>query len=233
MSEQTQDPGPTVASPAAVQLYDSLPIPPDSQFVRVLDISAKSSTINEGLTGSLRIVDLRDSPKFTALSYVWGNASGKSINCNGYEVNITDSCFEALYSLRKTLGGLTVWADAICINQADKDEKSAQLPLMELIYTWAEAVYIWLEPGNENIKEALEYMRLVSQHHLFSVGVPWRSEKRTMTTFEEKIRFYASALTMSSFKEYINEDSWFPIERPVPERPKYECTAFLELIDKD
>ncbi|RSL56197.1 hypothetical protein CEP54_008927 [Fusarium duplospermum] len=141
MSDQSQDPEPAMASSAA-QLYDSLPIPQSSQFIRVLDILEKSSATDPGLTGSLRLVDLNDSPKFTALSYVWGKASGKSINCNGYEVKVTDSCFEALSSLREALGNFTIWVDAICINQMDDDEKTTQILLMDEVYTWAEAVYI-------------------------------------------------------------------------------------------
>ena len=33
------------------------------------------------------------------------------------------------------------WIDAICINQADLTEKSAQIPLMTKIFSWAEIVF--------------------------------------------------------------------------------------------
>ncbi|UPK96540.1 hypothetical protein LCI18_007475 [Fusarium solani-melongenae] len=187
MSDQNQDPGPTMVSSPAAQLYDSLPIPRDSQLIRVLDIPAKSSTANESLTGILRIVNLKDSPKFTALSYVWGKASGKSINCNGYEVEVTDSCFEALSSMREALGSFTIWVDAICINQMDDDEKAAQIPLMGEIYIWAEVAYIWLGPGTVKAKEALDYVKL-------------------MTASQEQTQLYKTIRSMTFFKGFSNED---------------------------
>ncbi|KAJ4223454.1 hypothetical protein NW759_006089 [Fusarium solani] len=176
-----------VKIPGLKQLSSTtLPIPRDSQLIRVLDIPAKSSTANESLTGSLRIVNLKDSPKFTALSYVWGKASGKSINCNGYEVKVTDSCFEALSSLRKALGSFTIWVNAICINQMDDDEKAAQIPLMGEIYIWAEVAYIWLGPSTVEIKKALDYVKFVSHYRLFPAGIPWNSGNRLMTASQER-----------------------------------------------
>lgn len=179
MSDQSQDPGP--------QLYASLPIPRDSQSIRVLNIPAKGSATGEGLTGSLRLVDLKDSPRFTALSYVWGQSAGKSITCNGYDIRITDSCFEALSSLRNTLGNFTIWVDAVCINQRDDDEKAAQIALMEQIYTFAEAVYIWLGPSTATTKKAFECIRLGSQYRLVFMGIPWRNGNRPMTMFQDHV----------------------------------------------
>lgn len=198
MSDQSQDPEPAMASSAA-QLYDSLPIPHGSQFIRVLDIPKKSSATDAGLTGSLQIVDLKDSPRFTALSYVWGKASSKSINCNGYEVKVTDSCFEALSSLREALGNFTIWVDALSINQMDDDEKAAQIPLMEEIYTWAEAVYIWLGPGTERTKTALDYVRAASQYRLLAMRTPWRNGSRRITVFQEQMQTCKRMFTISRY----------------------------------
>ncbi|WAO85929.1 HET domain-containing protein [Fusarium falciforme] len=144
MADRSLNPGPAMGASTAAQLYNTVPIPRNSQFIRVLDIPAQNSASAEGLTGTLRTVDLRDSPKYTALSYAWGESSNKSITCNGHYVAITDSCFKALSSLRKVLGSFTIWVDAICINQMDNDEKSTQIPLMRKIYTWAKNVYLWL-----------------------------------------------------------------------------------------
>jgi Heterokaryon incompatibility protein (HET) len=38
-----------------------------------------------------------------------------------------------------------LWADAICINQKDKDELNQQLPLIGTIYQNAEMVFVGLE----------------------------------------------------------------------------------------
>ncbi|RMJ08859.1 hypothetical protein CDV36_011538 [Fusarium kuroshium] len=188
-----------MASPTAAQLYDSLPLPHGTQFIRVLDIPEKSSETDAGLTGSLRIVDLKDSPRFTALSYVWGKASGKSINCNGYKVKVTDSCFEALSSLRAVLGSFTIWVDAVCINQMDDDEKAAQIPLMDEIYTWAEAVYIWLGPSTPGTNAALNYVRVASRHRLLTMDTPWRNGSRPITLLQERMRTLKGIFTLSYY----------------------------------
>lgn len=224
MNDQSQDSGPTAVSSPTAQLYSSLPVPRDSQSIRVLDIQAKNSPADEGLNGSLRIVDLKDSPKFTALSYVWGESSGKSITCNGYNVRVTDSCFEALSSLRQSLGSFTIWVDAVCINQEDDDEKAAQIPLMEQIYTWAEAVYIWLGPRTETTKKGLEYIRLGSRYRLFFMGIPWRNANKRVTIFQEYISFCKRGLITLYFQD-IKERCLCLCTRNMP--PPFFCIKML------
>ncbi|KAJ4172025.1 hypothetical protein NW754_007623 [Fusarium falciforme] len=43
-----------------------------------------------------------------------------------------------------TLRQLPIWADAICINQDDNEEKAKQIPNMHEIYSTAEEVLLWL-----------------------------------------------------------------------------------------
>ncbi|KAG9499459.1 hypothetical protein J7337_007915 [Fusarium musae] len=173
MDDTNQPRTPTIGPFTTAQLYDSIPIPPSSQCIRVLDIPKRPLAADECLTGTLRIVNLRNSPKFTALSYVWGKSSDKTISCNGCDINITKSCYEALFSLREKYGDLTLWVDAVCINQDDANELAQQIPLMGEIYTWAEAVYIWLGDGSQATDKAMEYIRAASQHRLFPAGIPW------------------------------------------------------------
>jgi hypothetical protein len=52
--------------------------------------------------GLLRMVDLEDSPLFTALSYIWGSRSALHadvIICNAYPVEITANCYDVLFSI--------------------------------------------------------------------------------------------------------------------------------------
>ena len=86
----------------------------------------------------------RNSPKFSALSYVWGPPSETHIPYNEIRINITDNCYDALSSLWRLYEPLLIWVDAICINQSDEKEKSAQIGLMHDIYSLAQPVYIWL-----------------------------------------------------------------------------------------
>ncbi|KAH7230690.1 heterokaryon incompatibility protein-domain-containing protein [Fusarium solani] len=70
MDDTDQHRTPTIGPFTTAQLYDSIPIPSGSQCIPVLDIPKRPLAADECLTGTLRIVDLRNSPKFTALSYV-------------------------------------------------------------------------------------------------------------------------------------------------------------------
>jgi hypothetical protein len=113
------------------------------------------------LRAQLRVVSLQDCPKFMALSYAWGEYSTPRdvIHCNeGTAIEITTNCREALIALRKRYGRLTIWIDAICINQQDVQEKSDQILLMEEIYTWTERVLIWLGPGNDSSRKAMRWL---------------------------------------------------------------------------
>ena len=111
-----------------------------------------------------RVVRLPDRPKFTTISYVWGSGT-KTISIDGCDLEITENCFNALAALRAQYGALTIWVDAICINQNNKSEKSSQIPLMKEIYTWAETVYIWLGNGNEQSYAAMDCLCMVPKKY--------------------------------------------------------------------
>ena len=84
---------------------------------------------------------------YAAASYAWGrNQSTRSIRIyrNGFrtslEVNV--NVWMLLQILRAKWG--YVWIDAICINQADSKEKSAQVAMMADIYRNASTVAVYL-----------------------------------------------------------------------------------------
>jgi len=144
-------------------LYKTCQLPPASKCIRVLDIlpvAVSASNDADIIESKLRIVDLESSPKFTALSYVWGTYAREPnfIKCNDNQFKLTSNCYSALWHLRKKLGTFTIWIDAICINQDDLQEKSQQIPLMGDIYSKAEAVYVWLGDGTPQTERAMTYM---------------------------------------------------------------------------
>lgn len=92
-------------------------------------------------------------PQYTALSYVWGDPSFDiHVECDGGILPVNRGCFQALRSLRDSLRDPSpgpaftpyFWVDAICINQSDKREKSAQVRLMGDIYRSAETVLCFI-----------------------------------------------------------------------------------------
>jgi hypothetical protein len=149
------------------QLYDSLPVLAQSRCIRLLDLDAvvnpDGASPGSALKGTLRVVNLDAARPFVALSYVWGTKEAYSrhkIICQpAHELDLTANCYEALWHIRKIFGRTTIWVDSICINQDDDDEKISQLQLMEDIYSQAEAVYIWLGPGDDASDRAMGFLQ--------------------------------------------------------------------------
>ncbi|KAG7411841.1 heterokaryon incompatibility protein-domain-containing protein [Fusarium sp. MPI-SDFR-AT-0072] len=92
---------------------------------------------------------------FIALSYVWGYPKRKEgepphlITVDGVAFEVGPNLYFALTQLSRSMRirqGFKVWIDAICINQADLDERSQQVTRMRDIYQSAWQVVIWLGP---------------------------------------------------------------------------------------
>jgi hypothetical protein len=165
-------PEPVNGSPGP--LYAFLRLPSQSRSIRVLDLDPVPSRFTNHekwpLSGELRVVSLQDCPRFIALSYVWGGYSTPRdlINCNGNtSLEITTNCRNALIALRKHYGALTIWIDAICIDQQNILERNQQVSLMEEIYSWAERTLVWLGPGDESSRKALQWLERASYGSFF------------------------------------------------------------------
>jgi len=82
---------------------------------------------------------------YEALSCVLGKPSPMHvISCNSEEFAVGRNLETALRRLRSNTVARVVWIDAICINQADLDERPSQLQIMGDIYSKARHVLIWL-----------------------------------------------------------------------------------------
>ncbi|EUC47207.1 hypothetical protein COCMIDRAFT_52629, partial [Bipolaris oryzae ATCC 44560] len=102
----------------------------------------------------LRSHQLNSAPPYEALSYTWGDEESTCrISLDGLPFDIRPNLRNALRRLRQSSSTRTIWIDAICINQNNKDEKSIQVPLMRNIYTRAERVIAWL--GEEMVDSAV------------------------------------------------------------------------------
>lgn len=102
--------------------------------------------------------------KYTALSYTWGDLQEKqsiTLNCNVFTV--TKNLLVALQHLRSENESLTLWIDAICINQEDIDERTQQVKQMVEIYKNATQVFIWMGEEIENFDAAISLMNRCKQ----------------------------------------------------------------------
>lgn len=62
---------------------------------------------------------------------------------------ITENLHTALSRLRDNSFDRIIWADGICINQDDNEERSLQVQYMMNIYSRASQVIVWLEESIE------------------------------------------------------------------------------------
>lgn len=103
--------------------------------------------------------DENKNPHYEALSYTWSGADTK-IQCNDIEFNTTSNLRNALTQLRLTDRCRYIWADQICINQSDSDEKERnQIPLLPQIYANAQRVLIWLGKDNTVCVDGMRFLR--------------------------------------------------------------------------
>jgi len=94
-----------------------------------------------------------DTIPYTSLSYVWGRADITTpIIVNGGSFPVTLNLASALDHVRSGTEVVTFWADALCINQKDMVEKSAQVSRMGDIYRSSLSTRIgWARNGTEVI----------------------------------------------------------------------------------
>jgi hypothetical protein len=155
-------------------LYTSLPLRRDAKEIRVFHLDPPNLELpDDPIRGTLEVVNIDERPRFVALSYVWGTSSSppRTITCAQHQIQVTDNLWNALSHLRhdptqkdpgrNSDGSLTIWIDAICINQSDEEEKLAQIPLMGDIYGSSYSTCIWLGEGSPETDEAVRLARTI------------------------------------------------------------------------
>ncbi|KAI4645870.1 hypothetical protein J4E93_005448 [Alternaria ventricosa] len=123
--------------------YQGRPLNASRREIRLLHLHPSST---ERITATLSVKDLASAAgTFACVSYVWGDPNKTvPIEVDDQEVQITTNLFKFLCHIRDSNETLTLWADAICINQADLNEKSQQVVMMGDIYSGCSVVHIWL-----------------------------------------------------------------------------------------
>lgn len=126
--------------------YEEVPV--RGRQIRVLELAPGEAA--DGLTGELKVVSLDTNVCYDAISYVWGsNVLPSTIELPSGRLQITMSVDRALRRFRDWTEKRRLWADSICINQTDDDEKSRQVALMGDIYRQASKVLIWVGEADE------------------------------------------------------------------------------------
>ena len=134
---------------------------------------------------SLSVFELDEAPDYDAVSYTWGDptspyskfsrthynsAPSVEVEVNAQSLLISQSVTTVLTrvyhaDLEKNGCGAKseyVWADGICINQDDLDERASQVAQMGSIYAEAANVLIWLGEVDEFTDDAMTALEMIA-----------------------------------------------------------------------
>ncbi|RYP48532.1 hypothetical protein DL768_005611 [Monosporascus sp. mg162] len=170
-------------SPSQLSIYPSqLP----AGYIRLLKILPRAVSNGPYLNLELSIAALLPEagrrPNYLALSYVWGppNQEKKLVYVNGCPFTVGRNLESALLHLQDKIL-LPIWIDAICINQVDDSEKSAQVAQMGTVYSSAQETIIWLQEGTPETDNLLSQMENVGAQAI-NAGI-WNLEPNDMKNF--------------------------------------------------
>ncbi|KAL2017902.1 hypothetical protein VTK56DRAFT_1558 [Thermocarpiscus australiensis] len=133
-----------LTQPDSIRLLRLQPGTPDSEHVHFTLYAAR----------------LDDRPSYEAISYCWGDPTDtRIVFCAHKVLHVTASLYTALKRLRHADRERILWADAVCINQKDNDEKGRQVQLMSRIYAQPTRVLIWLGEDTAGLDGLAECLR--------------------------------------------------------------------------
>lgn len=150
-----------LVSEAGPRAYSYTPLP--DRTIRVLTLFGGNP--EDPLRGSLESVVVDDAGVYEPLSYVWGDGNlTHEIFLPTARLRLTASLYNALRRLRRRTGSRRVWADQICIDQLNKEERSQQVQFMNQIYRNGSHVQVWLGLDEHNLaKKAFDFVRRLAE----------------------------------------------------------------------
>lgn len=237
----------SITNPSIQSIYQNSQLDPKLHEIRLLQAKKRVVGTSETLLTRMVTMSLLDPthPPYKALSYVWfdntpiydpGMARNLTVKLkesdhdmgNPFDrllkYKLQDGALTALWKLVDTEDVLTVWIDAICINQEDNDERASQVAMMASIYQNAEEVIAWLGPDSRVYGVGFEVIDRMAAFGRQYSGENWfqwcyksnvdAEERRPWQYHEEangeKVAAWNKALEAA--REYLPE--WFVPDEP-------------------
>jgi hypothetical protein len=128
---------------------------------RVTDTSIETAPAPRGNPFPTKLAE-----SYEAVSYCWGGGPASSImiieHTTQHPLQIKSNLEHALRQFRTQIpphSSQLFWIDALCIDQKNKVEKSAQIKKMSLIYNRASNVKVWLGKSYEDSDTAISFIQ--------------------------------------------------------------------------
>ncbi|CZR57672.1 uncharacterized protein PAC_07561 [Phialocephala subalpina] len=151
------------------------PLKSRSNSLRLLDLSGKDGS--HFTSCRMKEFQTEKCPPYSALSYVWGKLKGSiPFLIDSRKIDVTPNLFGALQVIHQKKLTKWLWVDALCINQADDEEKSNQVQEMRFIYRKAERVFAWFETHGDYGSSILTDLRSISEAIILklpALNAPW------------------------------------------------------------
>jgi hypothetical protein len=151
---------------------------------------------DDPLQGRMHIADAASAQiPYEAISYVWGSEElADIIRCDSLDGDGGGSCLpltrnaaNALRAVRKADGVRMVWIDSVCISQACKAEKAAQVAIMDSIFANATTVLAWLG-ADDGVRSAAAAEIAILIQEQFSQKSDPKGGQGAMETIESRAR---------------------------------------------
>ena len=126
--------------------------------IRLLELNLEHE---HDIVGHLQAVKCTSAPAYYALSYVCGNGPyEREVTINDAPFKVRPNLYAALRRLQSYFRSdgtprVSIWIDAICINQDNADEKARQIQGMHDIFSKAKEVLVALGPVSQNVHMVL------------------------------------------------------------------------------
>ncbi|KAL6851794.1 HET domain-containing protein [Trichoderma novae-zelandiae] len=149
--------------------------------IRLLAIHSRENAIP--LQGSISEHPLGEDLAYEALSYAWGFPESQDES--------------PLRRLREPDIARVMWIDRVCINQANKEERNAQVAIMPDIYRGATRVMPWIGERTYDSDQALLFLKEMAMQEKYNLRHNWRDGERL-----------GSDTKVEGMKEMSDQDVW-------------------------
>lgn len=142
---------------------------------------------------------------YIALSYIWGDrTAGDFIYVDGRPTNATKNLVDALKALRSKgarLSDSLIWADSLCVDQGDIDDRNRHVSLMRNIYANAGYVVAWL--GEEHSHSGIAF------DMVYSLAAAWELKETNLVSKSSlQAHDVANAGTWIALLKLMDREYW-------------------------
>ena len=194
--------------PPSSRTYQHQPLNHAKQEIRLIKLLPPSKSTPDAACISCEIShhSLKDGPstlpQYTAISWTWGHEpSIHSILLNGSPFPVRQSLHDCLFAMSEAGSYIDtfLWADQLCIHQANIEERNSQVQLMHAIYTRTERVCAWLGASTSDSARGLALLS------------DFQSWCMTVKTDRSNLGFLGSEGTDRPTLAFLDTEQWQPL----------------------